>query len=185
MTGILGRSNAKQSNVAASLRYQTAQKGGVIPLVYGTARLAVNLLDYQNFKSSGGSTGKGGSGSKVAGKSGSQTLYSVDFTAGVCQGPIANWGLLWYNKTVRPCSAGPGFRFPRSAQMVRQTILIGPQNTRTTQSTIRERRFIPATTTSSARARHCRTSTSKCSDCNTAQHQTAVTPTRPISSSTC
>src|SRR5271170_123541 len=102
MTGLFGGANAKAKNVVASLRYQTSQKGGVIPLVYGTARLATNLLDYQNFQSSGGGgEGKGGGGGKAGGKSGgSGTTYSVDFAVGVCQGPIANWGLLWYNKTV-------------------------------------------------------------------------------------
>ena len=46
MTGILGRgSNAKQQNIAASLRFQTSQKGGTIPLVYGANRVAINLLD--------------------------------------------------------------------------------------------------------------------------------------------
>ncbi len=100
MTTLLGGTNAKTKNVAASLRYQTSQKGGVVPLVYGTAKLAVNLLDYQNFAASGGS-GKGGKGGAVTGKSSSNTpTYSVDWIAGVCQGPIANWGLLWYNKTI-------------------------------------------------------------------------------------
>jgi hypothetical protein len=108
MSGILGRgSNAKQQNVAASLRFQSSQKGGVIPLVYGTARLAVNLLDYQNFNANGGGgKGKGGGGSKTAGKGGTQTMYQVDFAAGVCQGPIAGWGLLWYNKTVTTLQGG-------------------------------------------------------------------------------
>jgi hypothetical protein len=60
MTGILGRgSNAKQQNVAASLRFQTSQSGGAIPLVYGANRVAINLLDYQNFSANGGK-GKGG-----------------------------------------------------------------------------------------------------------------------------
>jgi hypothetical protein len=101
MGGILG-SNAKTKKVVASLRYQTSQKGGVIPLVYGAGRLATNLVDYQNFQSSGGGgKGKGGGGGKAGGKSGgSGTTYSVDFIVGVCQGPINNWGLLWYNKTV-------------------------------------------------------------------------------------
>src|SRR5215472_4229303 len=104
MTGILGLgSEAKKRNIVASLRYQTSQKGAAIPLVYGCNRLAVNLLDYQNFNSDGSSKGKGGKGGLTGGgKSGggSTTFYQVDFIAGVCQGPIHNWGLVWFNKTI-------------------------------------------------------------------------------------
>ena len=115
MTGILGRgSEAKKSNVVASLRYQTSQKGSVIPLVYGTARLAINLLDYQNFQQNNGKGGKGGKGGVTgggSGKTGSSTNYTVDFTAGVCQGPIQNYGILWYDKTVTTLLGGTGISF--------------------------------------------------------------------------
>ncbi|MGA8758825.1 MAG: hypothetical protein WB611_21445, partial [Stellaceae bacterium] len=102
MTGILGRgSNAKQQNIAASLRFQTSQSGGTIPLVYGANRVAINLLDYQNFSANGGKgKGKGGGGTKIQGKGGAQAMYQVDFVAGLCQGPVTNFGLLWYSKTV-------------------------------------------------------------------------------------
>ncbi len=113
MTGILGRgSNAKQQNVAASLRFQTSQKGGTIPLVYGANRVAINLLDYQNFSANGGK-GKGGKGggSNTQGKGGAQTMYQVDFVAGLCQGPVANLGLFWYSKTVTTLLGGSGISF--------------------------------------------------------------------------
>jgi hypothetical protein len=116
MTGILGRgSEAKKSNVVASLRYQTSQKGSVIPLVYGTARLAVNLLDYQNFQQNNGKGSKGGKGGVTGGGSGKtgsgSTNYTVDFAAGICQGPIQNYGLLWYNKAVTTLVGGTGISF--------------------------------------------------------------------------
>ena len=112
MTGILGRgSNAKQQNIAASLRFQTSQKGGTIPLVYGANRVAINLLDYQNFSANGGK-GKGGKGgSTTQSKGGGQTMYQVDFVAGLCQGPVANFGLLWYSKTVTTLLGGTGISF--------------------------------------------------------------------------
>jgi hypothetical protein len=92
LTGILGLgSEAKKKNVVASLRYQTSQKGAVIPLVYGANRIAVNLLDYQNFNANGGS-GKGGI-TGGSGKGGSKaTQYQVDFVARLCQGPVNNFG---------------------------------------------------------------------------------------------
>ena len=113
MTGILGLgSEAKKKNIVASLRYQTSQKGGVIPLVYGTNRIAVNLLDYQNFNANGKSgKGKGGGGSKAAGKAGGQTMYQVDFCAGLCQGPVNGFGLVWYNKTITTFLGAPGLSF--------------------------------------------------------------------------
>ena len=50
MTGILGAgSNATQATALGSLQFQTSQVGGVIPLVWGSTRVAVNLLDYQDF----------------------------------------------------------------------------------------------------------------------------------------
>ncbi|HXC12680.1 MAG TPA: phage tail protein [Stellaceae bacterium] len=110
MTGILGGgAEAKKKNVAAALRFQASTPGGAIPLVYGANRLAINLLDYQNFNSNATGTGKGkgGGGSKAAGKGGgSQVIYAVDFIAGVCQGPIANWGLVWFNKTITTLLGG-------------------------------------------------------------------------------
>jgi hypothetical protein len=115
LTGILGLgTEAKKKNIVASLRYQTSQKGGVIPLVYGTNRIAVNLLDYQNFTPSG-KTGKGGKGGVTGGgstgKGGNQTNYQVDFTAGLCQGPVNGFGEIWYNKTVTTFLGAPGLSF--------------------------------------------------------------------------
>jgi Putative phage tail protein len=109
MTGIFGLgSEAKKKTIVASLRFQTSQKGSTIPLIYGCNRVAVNLLDYQNFNAKGGSSakGKGGGGGKTAGKGGSQTMYQVDFLAGVCQGPIYDWGLVWFNKTITTLLGG-------------------------------------------------------------------------------
>jgi hypothetical protein len=113
MTGILGLGpEAKKKNIVASLRYQTSQKGSTIPLVYGCNRLAINLVDYQNFTMSSSKSGKGGKGGIAGGgggkggSSGSGTNYQVDFIAGVCQGSIQNWGLVWFNKTITTLLGG-------------------------------------------------------------------------------
>lgn len=109
MTGIVGGgSNAKQKTAIGSLQFQTSQKGGVIPLVYGTTRVAPNLVDYDDFTAtpaSSGIKGKGGGG----GKSGSQQYkYSASVILGVCQGPVAGFGTVWWNKNVGPLSGMPG-----------------------------------------------------------------------------
>ena len=49
MTALGGGSNAQQATAAGSLQLPTSQVGGVIPLVYGTTRVATNLLDYPGF----------------------------------------------------------------------------------------------------------------------------------------
>jgi hypothetical protein len=111
LTNILGGGpNAKQQQLAGSLRFQASQAGGVIPLVYGTTRVSPILLDYQDFEAHGGSAGKGkggGGGTPVGGGTtsgkagkGSQTQYSASFILGVCQGPIAAFANVWYNKSI-------------------------------------------------------------------------------------
>ena len=109
MTGIVGGgSNAKQKTAIGSLQFQTSQKGGVIPLVYGTTRLSPNLIDYDDFMAtpaSSGVKGKGGGG----GKSGTQQYkYSASVILGVCQGPVAAFGTVWWNKNTGSLSGLPG-----------------------------------------------------------------------------
>jgi len=109
MTGILhGGSNAKQKTAIGSLQFQTSQKGGVIPLVYGTTRVAPNLIQYDDFTAtpaSSGLKGKGGGG----GKTGSgQYNYSASVILGVCQGPISGINTVWWNKNTAALSTLPG-----------------------------------------------------------------------------
>jgi len=108
--GILGGgSNAKQQKAVGSLQFQTSQHGGVIPLVYGTTRLAGNLLDYDDFRATPGSKtggkGKGGGGGKGGGQ---QYTYSASFIMGLCQGPIAGIGTVWWDKNITTLAGLPG-----------------------------------------------------------------------------
>ena len=110
MGGILGGgSNAKQQKAVGSLQFQTSQHGGVIPLVYGTTRLAGNLLDYDDFRatpaSKTGGKGKGGGGGKGGGQ---QYTYSASFIMGLCQGPIAGIGTVWWDKNITTLAGLPG-----------------------------------------------------------------------------
>ncbi len=64
-----------------TLQMQTSQYGGVIPVVYGSAKLAGNCLWYDNFQSSAqyAEAGKGGGGEQVTGYT-----YSVSLAWGIC-----------------------------------------------------------------------------------------------------
>ena len=109
MTGILGGgSNAKQKTAVGSLQFQTSQKGGVIPLVYGTTRTAPNLIDYDDFTAtpaSSGLKGKGGGGGKTGNQ---QYNYSASVILGVCQGPVVGFGAVWWDKNTALLSGLPG-----------------------------------------------------------------------------
>ncbi len=109
MGGIIGGvSNAKQQKAIGSLQFQTSQHGGVIPLVYGTTRVSPNLIEYDDFKATAssrqGAGGKGGDGGKGGGQ---QYKYSASVIMGVCQGPIAGIGTVWWDKNVGTLSSLP------------------------------------------------------------------------------
>jgi hypothetical protein len=109
MGGIVGAgSNAKQQKAVGSLQFQTSQRGGVIPLVYGTTRVTPNLIDYDDFKGAPSSQqsgiGKGGGGGKGGGQ---QYKYSASVIMGVCQGPISGIGTVWWDKNVGVLSSLP------------------------------------------------------------------------------
>jgi hypothetical protein len=81
----------------------------VIPLVYGTTRAAPNLIDYDDFTAtpaSSGLKGKGGGGGKTG--SNQQYNYSASVILGMCQGPVAGFGTVWWDKNTAPLSGLPG-----------------------------------------------------------------------------
>jgi len=69
------------------LRYNTAQYGSPIPILWGTSRVSLNVLDGYGFQSKGSGSGKGGVGGGGKGKSGGKQ-YSVNVALGFCVGPI-------------------------------------------------------------------------------------------------
>lgn len=115
MGGIIGGgSNAKQQTAIGSLQFQTSQSGGVIPLVYGTTRVSPNLIDYDDFKSTPagqGGVGKGGGGGKGGGQ---QYKYSASVIMGMCQGPIAAIGTVWWDKNIGTLPSLPAAVYPGS-----------------------------------------------------------------------
>ncbi len=70
---------------------QDSSYGGMIPLVWGMARLPGNFIYASNFKShshsSGGKGGMGGSSDTVT--------YTISAAVGICNGPIAGIRRLW------------------------------------------------------------------------------------------
>jgi len=87
--------------VVSALRVQRSVNGAAVPVVYGTARLAGNLIWYGDLvanpvKSGGGkSGGKGGAGGGSSkGQPGSYT-YQASFAVALCSGPIQGIGQVW------------------------------------------------------------------------------------------
>src|SRR5882762_2180262 len=89
------QTNAWQNQALNALHYNTSQQGSVVPLIYGTTRQSINLIDFGNYKGPSGSKGKTGSlpitgtQSRAAkggsGKSGKKSApnYSVDVMFGI------------------------------------------------------------------------------------------------------
>lgn len=100
------KSNAAGAPKYTQLQVQTSAYGLVVPIVYGRTRVACELVDYQNFQQHTTSTGGGGGGKGGAigggggkGPGSSQTTYSVDFLAAICEGPITGIGASWKSQT--------------------------------------------------------------------------------------
>jgi hypothetical protein len=97
-----GRSVQPLSNQAqkiGGLRIQGSGYGVAIPIVYGTARVAENLIDYTNFNatphtSTQAQGGKGGSSALTT----TTYTYSAAVVMALCEGPIVSFGRLWIGK---------------------------------------------------------------------------------------
>ncbi len=112
MAGILGRSGsaqAKQASAAAGMKVQTSVYGKAIPIVYGTTKIAPNLLWYGDFNAtaySGGAGAGAGKGGAVGGGGGKGAAGSASYTYtaavmfGLCEGPVTQIGNIWASKTL-------------------------------------------------------------------------------------
>jgi|GEM_PF-705386 len=81
------------------LQIQTAVSTLPVPIVWGTTKIAPNLIWYENFRiHQGGSGGKGG----IFGGGGnqSQTSYSADVILALCEGPIAGIRQIWRGQSL-------------------------------------------------------------------------------------
>lgn len=106
--GTASKSQAKQQPALTGLQVQTSAYGKVIPIVYGTTRIAPNLIWYGDFvatphnsgSSGGGGKGGGGGGGGKGGGGGSTTYtYAAAVALGLCEGPINGIGTVWASQT--------------------------------------------------------------------------------------
>jgi hypothetical protein len=99
--------NAWQKPKLNSLRYNTSQVGSVLPIVFGTTRLSINLIALGDYRGPGGGKkgkngplplggtsqsakgkGLGGGGGKKGAGGKKSTSFSVDVAFALAQGPI-------------------------------------------------------------------------------------------------
>src|ERR1700722_4451858 len=90
------------------LQIQTAVSALPIPIVWGTSKLAPNVIWYANFKAiPAGSSGGGGKGLFGSGGSGNtgQYDYKADVILAICEGPIAGIGDVWRGQSTTSLGA--------------------------------------------------------------------------------
>jgi hypothetical protein len=89
-------SNAFDAPAVGSLRYNTSQAGSPQPLVYGTARVSCNLIEFWGFSGPSHPSGsKGGKGLGAAGGKKGGGNYSVFVAFALCTGPVSLTGSIW------------------------------------------------------------------------------------------
>ena len=115
MSGLFGKKSqptAAQTPTAASgLNIQSSVFGKAVPIIYGTTRIAGNLLLYGNFvatpvfsspQSAGGGGGKGGifggGGGTQSGVQQTGFTYTAAIAFALCEGPIHGIGTVWKDK---------------------------------------------------------------------------------------
>jgi putative tail protein len=97
MSGLFTNKYKPVINIMGGIRVQTSLQGVSIPIIYGRARVAPNLVWYGDFfwkpVQSGGK--KGSSGGGTGKKAGGEYDYGAAVILGLCQGPIQRTGTVW------------------------------------------------------------------------------------------
>ncbi|WP_075580761.1 phage tail protein [Acidaminococcus massiliensis] len=95
-----GRTVTTRANKISDFTVATASYGGAVPVVYGTSRLAGNVIYYDDFTAHEHKetqrTGKGGKSKSVS----ITYTYTVAVILGLCEGPIHSIGKVWLGKDV-------------------------------------------------------------------------------------
>src|SRR5580704_7010705 len=91
------------------LQIQTAVSALPIPIVWGTCKLAPNVIWYANFKAiaagSSGGGGKGLFGSSASSSNSGQYDYKADIILAICEGPITGIGDVWRGQSTTSLGA--------------------------------------------------------------------------------
>ena len=98
MSGLLGGGGkvSKSAPAIASLQVQTSCWGRAIPLIYGQARAAPNLIWYGDFTAIAHTTSSGGKGG--GGQSSTTYTYKTAVILAISQGPITSIVNVWAQK---------------------------------------------------------------------------------------
>ena len=99
---------AGQNQSLAGMQIQTSCYGGVLPMIYGTNRVAANIVWFgdftpiENHDYSGGGGGKGGGGNDTG-----STYYTYQgaLEMAVAEGPITGIGHVWKDKDITTLAA--------------------------------------------------------------------------------
>lgn len=95
-----GRTVTTRANKISDFTVATASYGGAVSVVYGTSRLAGNVIYYDDFTAhehrETQRTGKGGKSKSVS----ITYTYTVAVILGLCEGPIHSIGKVWLGKDV-------------------------------------------------------------------------------------
>lgn len=98
MGGLLGSKSSQSTTPVRLNGIQVNQStyGNAMPLLYGTSRLTITLLDYVDFKSTAQTQGggKGGGSSTTTGYT-----YSASIIAALCEGPITGISTVYLDQT--------------------------------------------------------------------------------------
>lgn len=106
LSGIFGGATeqAKIKPAYTALQVQTSVQGAVLPVVFGKARLAGNLIwygDFQAIEQEPPEAGKGGIvGGGGKGGGGSTFIYRTAVAIGLCEGTVQEVPKVWNNKAV-------------------------------------------------------------------------------------
>jgi hypothetical protein len=115
MSGIFGGGTiSTEAEKLATIRIQTSAYGRVIPVVYGTARIAGNLLWYNDFVRTENTTQQKSGGIFGIGAVKTQNttyLYRAAIALGLCEGPITGIDTVWSEKAYAFYSALSGLGF--------------------------------------------------------------------------
>ena len=113
MSGLFGggQSTSQVAEKLAGVQIQTSSYGGSVAIVFGTDRVAANLIDYDDFTAiphtTSQKTGKGGGGSTM---SSTTYTYTAMVILAICEGPVLS--LIHISEPTRPRF---GSRMPSSA----------------------------------------------------------------------